>query len=366
MTTQLPMIVQNKMEQHHFERLTPIQEKCFETIKNGEDIVAVSPTGTGKTLAYILPFLDKLEKNETLQLLVLAPSQELAQQIGSVCREWLDVTVQVITGGANVKRQIEQLKKKPEVIVGTPGRLHELMSQTKKIKCHQLKSIVLDEADYLLKEEHLHTVRDIVKRAPSQRQLLFFSATSNDTLEHISKWFNTQANFINVAHQTSNVTHGFIRVEERKRSDILRKLAYVNKMRGLVFVQNVGSLALLYEKMMFENIKVGVLHSDTHHIERKKMLDAFKEGNVTFLLTTDVASRGLDITDLPYVIQYDLPREKDIYLHRAGRTGRMGKSGCVISFVSTKQEIEYKKIVPKNTDIKEYIVKDSILQEKHK
>lgn len=325
-----------KLTQHWnkvgFTEPTAIQEKVFESVVNNKDIVAVSPTGSGKTLAYSLPLLNKIEKNGELQVLVLVPSQELAQQIGTVLREWSDVKVQVIAGGANVKRQLEQLKNKPEIIVATPGRLNELAGQSKKIKFHQVKTVVIDEADYLLQDEHIHTVRQIVKRVPSQTQKLFFSATVNNKLLEIEKWFGVSVEHINVDNE-SKTLHAYIKVEERKRVELLKKISYEVE-NALVFVKHVGELAMIYEKLVYEGVRVAALHSDMHHIERQKAMTAFKNKEITYLLTTDVASRGIDINDLELVIQLEVPREKDIYTHRSGRTGRMGKEGVVLTMVN--------------------------------
>lgn len=331
-----------------FDKPTAIQEQSYDVLSKGNDVVAVSPTGTGKTLAYVLPIIERLEKNNTLQLVVLAPSQELAQQIAQVVREWSELLVVTITGGANLKRQIENLKKKPEIIVATPGRLREIIMQSKKIKWHTVEAIVLDEADQLLKDETIGAVRDIVKKAPSQRQLVFVSATSSDKLENVSQWFNTNPTYINVENATQDVQHIYFEVQERKRAELLRKLAQVDNMKAMVFVQNIANLALLYEKMVYENIPVALLNSEQHHIKRQQAMQAFKNNEVTYLLTTDITARGMDIENLPYVINYDLPREKEIYTHRSGRTGRMGKEGAVISFVEVQKRKEYFGLLPEN------------------
>lgn len=338
-----------KWQSKGFEAATPIQERTFSLIADKKDVVAVSPTGTGKTLAYVLPIVERLEPSNQLRVVVLAPSQELVQQIAQVIRDWSNLLVLTITGGANLKRQLENLKKKPDVIVATPGRLREIATQSKKIKWHMVETIVLDEADQLLKDETIGAVRDIVKKAPSQRQLLFVSATSSDKLENIGKWFNTTPEYINVTERNQQVQHLYFNVQERKRSEMLRKLAHVDGMRAIVFVQNIANLALLYEKMVYENIPVALLNSDQHHIKRQQAMQEFKNGDVTYLLTTDIAARGMDIENLPYVINYDLPRESDVYTHRSGRTGRMGKAGAVISFVEDKRQKEYLALLPKGS-----------------
>ncbi|MBS4769875.1 DEAD/DEAH box helicase [Carnobacteriaceae bacterium zg-ZUI240] len=351
MNLQLNETLMARWEKAGFEKPTAIQKDVFQKIIDKQHVVAVSPTGTGKTLAYVLPLLTQIKANGELQLLVLAPSQELAQQIAMVIREWSDVKVQAIVGGANLKRQIEGLKNKPEVIVATPGRLKELADQSKKIKFHQLQAIVIDEADYLLSDEHLKIVREIVKKAPGQVQKLFFSATTNENLLNVEKWFGVSATFVNVKEE-SRTTHLYLMVDERKRLNVLKKMAN-HISSALVFVQNVGELAMVYEKLMYEGIKVAVLHSDMHHIERKKAIEQLKKKEITYLLTTDVASRGIDVDSLEMVIQYNIPREQDIYMHRSGRTGRMGNQGIVLSLVNEYTLKDLKRIVPKSIQLSE-------------
>lgn len=342
-----------------FQLPTPIQESAFEPLKEGQDVVGLSPTGTGKTLAYALPLLERVKKQDGLQLVILTPSQELGVQVGRVLTEWaalLDLKVQTIIGGASAKRQIEKLKEKPEVVVGTPGRLMELANQ-RKLKLHQVKTVVLDEADYLLQDEHMSNLRDLIKKMPGQRQMAFFSATTSHALDNISRWFNTNPIYLDTAReggsQFNQTAHQYLFVENRRRADQLRRLGNIKGMQALVFVNSVQELDYLAEKMHFERISVRMLHSDFSATQRKKALEEFRNGKVTFLLTTDVAARGMDIEDLPYVINYDLPLSQDVYLHRAGRTGRMGKKGTVLSLVNERSRRDVKKFVPNPTEFEE-------------
>lgn len=340
-----------------FQEKTVIQKESYEAIRSGEDIVAISPTGTGKTLAYVIPLLEKLQPNNELQLLVVVPSQELAQQVSYVMTEWaaiIGVSVQTITGGANVKRQLENLIKKPEIIIGTPGRLVELSSY-KKLKLHQVKAIVLDEADHLLKPETLQLTRDLIKKCPSKRQFICFSATQNEQLLSLSTWFNVQARVIDVTkeslHSAENTTHAYIVTPVRKREDMLRRLAHVPDMRALVFVHSIAEADVLSKKLSYQHIQTAVLHSEMNKVDRQKALNDFKIGKYTFLLTTDVAARGLDIENLPAVIHYALPETKEMYIHRSGRTGRMGKQGLVLSLVNEREHRELKKLVPEEKSL---------------
>lgn len=358
--------IQNKWNEKGFKDLTPIQEATKELIQNGEDVVAVSPTGTGKTLAYLLPLLEKIEINHELQAVILVPSQELAQQIGEVIREWKlpELTMLVLAGGANVKRQIENLKKKPELVVGTPGRLTELANQ-RKLKLHQVQILVLDEADYLLAQEHLEQTRSFIKKCPSQRQMIFFSATKNEILESIHQWINMTPKWVENEQKMAgngNVKHVYIESLVRKKDELLRKFANMKEYQALVFVNSLANAGILAEKLQYHNIPCALLTSQENQINRKAAIQAFKKGEVPILLTTDVAARGLDIEDLPVVIHYDLPENKEVYTHRSGRTGRMGKDGLVISFVTEKEVRDLKKLIPADAKLEAFQVHSSQLQ----
>ena len=358
--------IQNKWNEKGFKDLTPIQEATKELIQNGEDVVAVSPTGTGKTLAYLLPLLEKIEINHELQAVILVPSQELAQQIGEVIREWKlpELTMLVLAGGANVKRQIENLKKKPELVVGTPGRLTELANQ-RKLKLHQVQTLVLDEADYLLAQEHLEQTRSFIKKCSSQRQMICFSATKNEILESIHQWINMTPKWVEQDQKmagNANVKHVYIESPVRKKDELLRKFANMKEYQALVFVNSLANAGILAEKLQYHNIPCALLTSQENQINRKAAIQAFKKGEVPILLTTDVAARGLDIEDLPVVIHYDLPENKEVYTHRSGRTGRMGKDGLVISFVTEKEVRDLKKLIPADATLEAFQVHSSQLQ----
>ncbi|MBT2731126.1 DEAD/DEAH box helicase [Carnobacterium sp. ISL-102] len=327
-----------------------IQEKVYEPLKTGKDVVGISPTGTGKTVAYTLPTLEQVEPKAGLQVVILTPSQELSIQVGEVVQEWasqLGLNAQTIIGGANLKRQLDKLKEKPEIIVGTPGRIFEI-SETKKLKLHAVKTVILDEADQLLQQEQLATVRKLVNKMPGQRQMGFFSATSNELMEDLNKWFNVDPEWIDATEDDRSkgeVLHAYIETPTRKRVETLRRLTHMKDFRGLVFVNNVANLTLAFEKLTYEGISVAVLHGEKYKTERKQALQQFRDGKIKLLLTTDVGSRGLDIQGLPYVIQYDVPLTKESYIHRSGRTARMGKTGTVLTLVNERELREFKKLI---------------------
>ncbi|EKZ3574242.1 DEAD/DEAH box helicase [Listeria monocytogenes] len=338
----IPSFWAEKWQEHDYETPTEIQSAMYQPIKDGADVLAVSPTGTGKTVAYALPTLEKIEAIPKTQWLVLAPSHELVMQITEVIRSWLpsdELTVISLIGGANVKRQIEKLKKKPQIIVASPGRALELIKQ-KKIKMHEIKTITLDECDQLLRQENFKSTLEIVESAVRDRQLTLVSATK---LENPDMFFAQTENtpvMIEVTakpEELTNVEHLYMDVESRDKATLLRRISHIKDMRGLVFVKDKPRMEILLEKLHYDKVKAAGIHGEIRKEKRKKYLDDFKKGSLTYLIVTDVAARGLDIEDLPYVIHYDLAASEKEYTHRSGRTGRMGKSGTVITFANPRE-----------------------------
>lgn len=332
-------VFQEKWQQLGFHEMTAVQQRLFDPITQGESLVAISPTGTGKTLAYLLPLLAKIEGSQELQLIILAPSQELVKQISEVAKEWAQVKsirCQAILGSANIKRQLEALKNKPEVIVATPGRLLELAQQSKKVKFHQVKAIVFDEGDYLLEDEQEKAVSALTKRLVRDVQKIWVSATLSEVLQQmaISQGLSV---YQEGAKQLDNLLHIAILSPDRQKLQQLKRLAQVEGMQAIVFFEQVHELESTAAKLLFDKVAVGVLHGQLSKIEREAAINRFRQGELTYLLTTDVAARGLDIADLPAVVHFNRVNDSRIYTHRSGRTGRMGKEGMVISLVNEQE-----------------------------
>ncbi|MDC3417409.1 DEAD/DEAH box helicase [Aquibacillus salsiterrae] len=330
-----------------FETATAIQTKAVPLIQQGKDVIAEAPTGTGKTLAYLLPILQTIDlKKIPIQAIIIASSHELVMQIHQQIQVWGEasgIRSTALIGGANIKRQIEKLKKHPHVVVGTPGRLEDLINQ-KKLKLHEVKTVVLDEADQLLVPGHERTVEGIIKRTDKERQLLVFSATVSQEMEEIAKYYTNNPEVIRITETDTNkpsVNHYYIVTEERDKLEMVRKLSNINGIRALVFARDIGNMAVMADKLTFKGVKLATLHSDVRKQERQKAISAINNGEVSLLLATDVAARGLDINDVTHVIQLDVPKDNAQYIHRSGRTGRLGSTtnGTVISIV-TKQEAE--------------------------
>jgi superfamily II DNA/RNA helicase len=332
-----------------FKEPSLIQKAVFEQLQQKESLVGISPTGSGKTLAYLLPLLLNIEKGEASKLLVLTSSQELAVQVADVARKWakeVGLSVQAIVGGGNVKRQVEGLKKKPEILVGTPGRVLELM-KSRKLKAHQIQTIVLDEADQLFDGSSVTLIEQILKQAPVDYQLAFFSATADRSIEEIQKVTNQHYPVIDVTESDESrkqLRHFYLQVPARKKEEYLRRLAQVEGFQSLVFFNQLSELGAAEEKLSYRGISVGSLASDQNKLVRQAALTNFREGKITELLTTDVAARGLDIDALRYVVNAEVPLSPESYLHRSGRTGRMGNEGSVITFVQDHTFKDLKRI----------------------
>ena len=343
--------VQANWEKANFQEPTAIQLKSIPPILEGKDVIAESPTGTGKTLAYVLPLLNNLDSNKkNAQVVILAPSRELVMQIFEEIKKWSEgsgITSASFIGGANIKRQVEKLKKSPQVIVGTPGRIQELI-KLKKLKMHAVKSIVLDEGDQLLTPEHKSTIQDVIKTTLNDRQVVLFSATLNVSTESKARdLMKKDPEVLKVGLDeipVGDVKYVYLVCEQREKATLLERMAKTVPMKALGFVKDIGNLNVLAEKLEFKGVDLHLLHSDTRKEEREAALKSLRNDSQGLLLATDVAARGLDIVGLTHVIHFDLPANSSQYVHRSGRTGRQGASGTVISIVTEREERELKKL----------------------
>ena len=339
MISQFPQAWQEQLANLKFSELTAIQKQIFEPISQGDNVLGVSPTGTGKTLAYLFPTLLNVTPKKSQQLLILAPNTELAGQIFEVTKTWaepLNLTAQLFISGSSQKRQIERLKKGPEILIGTPGRVFELV-KLKKIKMMNVNTIVLDEFDELLGDSQYHFVENIIKRVPRDHQMVYMSATNKVDADTLAE--NTLT--IDLSDQKlEQIAHYYITVDKRDRLELLRKFSNIPEFRGLVFFNSLSDLGAAEERLQFNNVQAISLASDINVKFRKVILEKFKNHDISLLLATDLVARGIDIDNLEYVINFDLARDKEIYTHRAGRTGRMGKAGIVITFITHKEELK--------------------------
>ncbi|MGX7040833.1 DEAD/DEAH box helicase [Leuconostoc lactis] len=327
--------LQAQFEQQ-FKAQTPIQAAVWEKLTQGDNIFGLAPTGTGKTLAFLLPILSRIDpKVKQTQVLILAPSQELAMQTTAVAREWgalVDVSVTSLIGGANGRRQADKLKKdKPHIVVGTLGRVLTMLDGG-ALKLNGLQTVIFDEADAMLSDERRDSLQELADQLPTDVQLGLFSATSGVDLKYVADTFGQEVRPVSVGTDAPvAITHEFQYVDQKAKASLLIQLAR-NKQQALVFFNTISGLVNMQATLRHAHASVMSIGSnDKRQVQRADALRLFKKGEVSLLLVTDVAARGLDIEDLPLVVNAQLPQRKKTYIHRAGRTGRMGKPGRVLN-----------------------------------
>ncbi|MDP4158766.1 MAG: DEAD/DEAH box helicase [Bacillota bacterium] len=328
---------------------TPIQELTIPYTLNNRDVVGQSETGTGKTLAYLLPIFQRIdtEKRET-QAMILTPTHELAIQIqreieSLANHSGLAVTSAAIIGNVSISRQIEKLKQKQHIIVGSSGRILELI-QKRKISSQTIKVIVLDEADRLLDDNNSQTVKAVIKTTLTRTQLLLFSATlPSVTLQRASDFLKSPE-IVRISDKimiATTITHMYFIAQQRDKIDVLRKLIrMVLPIRALIFINKSEEIEKTVEKLRFHGLEAEGIYGGASKTNRRKAMDDFKTGKTSLLVASDLAARGLDIKGITHIFNLDLPEDPQLYLHRVGRTGRAGESGLAISIVNAK-EVSY-------------------------
>ena len=325
---------------------TEIQEKIIPLALEKTNLIGQSETGTGKTLAYLLPIIENIDINKKeMQCIILAPTHELAIQINNTINEvkkasGLEITSTPLIGSANIKRQIDNLKAKPHILVGSAGRILELIRK-KKVSAHTIKTIVIDEVDKLLDKNNLPTVKDIIKVTPKQTQIMMFSATLNGKTLDIAKTLAEDINVVSVKNNkvNENINHNYIKTDSRKKVETLRKLLNALKSpKVLVFNNDSYTTNTSVEYLSFNNVKVAAIGGNGKMEDRKRALENFRKGKINVLIASDIAARGLDIKGVTHVVNFDIPEDSKDYLHRAGRVGRAGESGEVFSLVDDKEE----------------------------
>ncbi|MEF9951494.1 MAG: DEAD/DEAH box helicase [Clostridium sp.] len=324
-----------------------IQELSIEHILEGKDLIGKSHTGSGKTLAYVCPIVQSLDTSKRqMQTLILAPTHELVMQILSVVKtfssEEFPLTSLGVIGDVNIEKQIKKIKDtKPHIIVGTPGRVLDLIKK-KKITAHTLKTIVIDEGDNLLDNTNTSVVKDIVKCAMRDTQILIFSATMTGKALNNAEVFLKDPITVGSEEKgclNPNIEHMYIEVDNRDKAEKVRKLiSAINPERALVFVNKGLEVDLVTEKLNFHNIPSLSIHKKVTKEQRQKAMDSIRNGKIKVLVSSDISARGLDIPDITHVINLDFPRDAGEYLHRAGRTARGDKSGCTISLVTEREK----------------------------
>ena len=325
---------------------TGIQTQVIPLALLGKDIIGQSATGTGKTLAFLLPLFQRIDTTKReMQAMILAPTHELAiqilRQVEMLAKNsGLPVTSTSIIGNVNVARQIDKLKERPHILVGSSGRILELI-QKKKITSQTIKTIVIDEADRLLDEKNLDSVKAVIKTTLRDRQIMLFSATiTPETLEQGKRIMNEPEVLIapDEIGNKPNITHLYFVAEQRDKIEVLRKIiALIDGERFLIFVNRSEAIETTAAKLVYHGVKAAGIHGSSFKGDRKKSLEDFRKGKIQVLVASDIAARGLDITDVNYLFNLDMPEDPQVYLHRVGRTGRAGKSGIAVSIIEKSE-----------------------------
>ncbi|MBR5645765.1 MAG: DEAD/DEAH box helicase [Treponema sp.] len=320
--------LQEKLKALNINQPTNVQEKVIPQIAAGKNILFQSETGTGKTFAYLLPLVNKMEKEQDskLRLLIIAPTFELASQINTAAKSITQRKTALLIGGSPIKRQIETLKEKPQIVCGTAARLVELI-RLKKLKIQDLTACVFDECDRLIKKESFPDTEELRSLLPKETQLIGCSATINKSCR---LFFNNVETIMlpNEHILSKNITHWAIYSEKRDKIDTLRKFLYAEKpSKALIFTSRADEVENIYTKLKYKKIECTALHAKAEKQVRKSAIDKFRSGKINILITSDLCARGLDITNVSHIIQMDLPNDDDFFIHRSGRTARAGKNG---------------------------------------
>lgn len=348
------MLIDNLRTQLGIITATHVQLAAIPRILEKCDMVMQSYTGTGKTLAFLLPILDEMDTNDdTTHTIVVAPTRELAMQIMRECEKLtvgMDIRSQALIGGANPARQVERLRKAtPHIVIGTPGRLAEL-AETGDLRARRVETLVVDEVDQCLIGEFGEQVRRLLKEVPRGVQKILVSATGDvDGVRTFAGELLRTPVLLRVGgvlRVPRNIIHWMCVVPSRLKIDTVRKLMFTDPQpeRAIIFVDDPRRVDIVGERLWQMRIAVGALRGNAHKTERKEVLDAFRKGKIRVLVSTEVAARGLDVKEITHVINLDLPTDSDHYVHRAGRCGRVGKPGAVISIATSENAFVLKRM----------------------
>ena len=340
------------VEEMGFVHMTPIQEKAIPVFLEGRDVIGQAQTGTGKTAAFGIPMLQKIdEEDRSLQGMILCPTRELAMQAAQQLRQFAkymhNIRVLAVYGGQDINRQIKALKGGVQIIVGTPGRVMDHMRRH-TIRLDNLKMVVLDEADEMLNMGFREDMEAILGQIPCEHQTALFSATMPEPILQITDQFQTDAEMVKVVKKELTVERIRQYLYYIRRSDkeaaAARLIEYYNLKRGLIFCNTKSMVDELAENLKNRGIAAEGLHGDLSQAQRDTVMNRFRSGNLQMLIATDVAARGIDVNDVDGVINYDVPQDIEYYVHRIGRTGRAGKEGMSFTLASRRESFRIREI----------------------
>lgn len=339
-----------------FEEATAIQVQTVPAALQGRDLIGQAQTGTGKTAAFGIPLIERLNENSgNIQGVVLTPTRELAVQVAEEINkiaQFKNISALPIYGGQDITRQIKALKKRPQIIVATPGRFMDHMRR-KTIRLDSIEIVVLDEADEMLNMGFIDDIKEILQEVPDNRQTLLFSATMPRAIQEIAQQFMTEPTLISVKSKevtVPNIEQQYMEVAEKQKFDVLCRLLDIHSPElAIIFGRTKRRVDELSEALTKRGYGAEGIHGDLNQAKRDSVLRKFKEGTIEVLVATDVAARGLDISGVTHVFNFDIPQDSESYVHRIGRTGRAGKTGLAITFV-TSREIDHLRLIERATN----------------
>lgn len=340
------------IEDMGFEETSPIQTQAIPAVCEGIDVVGQAQTGTGKTAAYTIPMLMKIDPQiKKPQAIVLCPTRELAVQVAEEIRKLAkymsDIKVLPVYGGQEIVRQIKSLKTGVQIIVGTPGRVMDHMRR-KTVKFDNINMVILDEADEMLDMGFREDMETILTETPEDRQTVMFSATMPKAIMDIARNFQKDARIIKVVRKeltVSNIEQFYYEVRPKNKTEVLCRLIDIyNPRLSVVFCNTKRQVDELISELKGRGYFADGIHGDMKQQQRDRVMDDFRSGKVDILIATDVAARGIDVDDVDMVFNYDIPQDEEYYVHRIGRTGRAGRSGMALSFISGKEVYKLKDI----------------------
>lgn len=333
--------IHNNIVKKGYEIPSPIQDQSIPHIIDGRDIIGLANTGTGKTAAFLLPIIDKIYSDRTpLSALIMAPTRELAQQIDDQFRTFshgMKLYSALLVGGVRIDRQIAQLRRRPHLIIATPGRTMDLINR-RELSLDNVQTLVLDEADRMLDMGFINDIRKIVGQMPKSRQTLFFSATITPQIEQLTREFlqNPVTVSVRTADTSENVDQDVIHAatKEEKLEKLLDMLTQEEFEKVLLFGETKYGVQRLSDRLNQQGVSSVAIHGNKTQSQRQRALRSFKDNESRVMVATDVAARGLDIPNVSHVINYDQPATYEDYVHRIGRTGRAGATGKAFTFVN--------------------------------
>ncbi len=334
----IPQLIQN-IQAKGYKTPTPIQQNCIPAILSGKDVIGIANTGTGKTAAFLIPLLDKIFRNKSQRVLIIAPTRELALQIQEELKAFargLGIYSVLCIGGMSLNRQKSELRQSPHFVIGTPGRIKDLIGE-RALMLSSFKNVVLDETDRMVDIGFITDITYFISLLPQERQSLFFSATVSPKVQGILRAFVHNPITIQIEEPEAalNIHQDIVRVEKGQRKiDTLHDLLIGEGFEKVViFGRTKWGIQKLTNELIERGFKAGAIHGNKNQNQRQRVLQQFKSNEIQILLATDVASRGLDIPDVSHVINFDMPATMDDYTHRIGRTGRAHKKGTALTFV---------------------------------